>query len=99
MHNAGHYAACLMAPDVLALVSPAQCRAARSILGWSSGLLAESLGTPVKAIRDFEAGIQHLLPYRVHRAMTLAFESAGLEFIRGGFEGVAVRPETDETVG
>jgi transcriptional regulator with XRE-family HTH domain len=44
-------------------MTPAQCRAARALLGWSQSKLAATSGVAVSTIRNFERG---------HSAMMLA---------------------------
>lgn len=74
------------------MISPAQCRAARSLLSWRQDELEEASGVTKKTIADFERGA------RMPRAATLssiksALETAGIEFINenGGGAGVRLR--------
>lgn len=76
----------------MADISPAQCRAARSLLSWRQDELEAASGVAKKTIADFERGA------RTPRAATLAtirstLETAGLEFIdeNGGGAGVRLR--------
>jgi len=76
----------------MAYISPAQCRAARSLLAWSQNKLATASGVTKKTIADFERGA------RTPRQATIAairstLESAGIEFIdeNGGGPGVRLR--------
>lgn len=65
-----------MAPDL----TPAQCRAARSLLDWTQGDLAMASMVTVSAIKNFEVGRSKLL--RVSRkSIVEALESAGIEFL------------------
>jgi DNA-binding transcriptional regulator YiaG len=60
-------------------ITPAQCRAARDLLGWSPDDLARAAGVSVFTIRNFE---HHRAPPET-AAMTLlqcAFEGAGVRF-------------------
>ncbi len=60
-------------------ISPAQCRAARGLLNWTQGELADRVGVAVKTIRNFETGRRK--PHGLSRsAIKQAFEQAGIEF-------------------
>ena len=61
-------------------ISPAQCRAARALLGWTQTTLAELSGLARKTVADFEAGGRSVR-FRSRRDIALAFDSAGIEFI------------------
>ena len=76
----------------MADISPAQCRAARSLLSWRQDELEAASGVAKKTIADFERSA------RTPRAATLAairtaLEAAGIEFIdeNGGGQGVRLR--------
>ena len=62
------------------LVSPAQCRAARAVLGWSQDRLAEVAGVSRTMVTDFEKGSRVPLP-ATHKALQSALEAAGIEFV------------------
>ncbi len=64
------------------MASPAQCRAARALLGWTQAELAERSRVARKTIADFELA-QRTLHYRTRRDITLALEEAGVEFTWG----------------
>lgn len=73
-------------------VSPAQCRAARALIGWSQGQLAEASSVAKATIANFEAGKRE--PYaRTLEDLRRALEAAGVEFIpeNGGGPGVRLR--------
>ena len=73
-------------------ISPAQCRGARGILGWSQSDLSEASKTATKTIADFERGAR--APYaRTLQDVRHALEKAGIEFIaeNGGGAGVRLR--------
>ena len=61
-------------------MTPAQCRAARALIGMSQSDLARAAVVPVTSIADFETGILEL-------AIQDALERGGVEFTNG------VRPE------
>jgi transcriptional regulator with XRE-family HTH domain len=65
-------------------MSPAQCRAARALLNWSQTDLVERCGITKKTIADFERGMTTRPHTRSFQAIIAAFETAGIEFIRGG---------------
>ncbi len=74
----------------MADLSPAQCRAARSLLSWRQDELEAASGVTKKTIADFERGA------RTPRARTLAaiksaLETAGVEIIDGNGGGPGVR--------
>lgn len=61
-------------------ISPAQCRAARELLGWTREHLSEVSGIPLRTLADFESA--NTKP----RAITLtklseAFGQAGIAFV------------------
>ncbi|MBI1774417.1 MAG: helix-turn-helix transcriptional regulator [Proteobacteria bacterium] len=64
------------------VLSPAQCRAARAILGWTQADLAERSELARKTIADFEMNVRSL-QFRTRRDITAAFEGVGIEFIWG----------------
>ena len=67
-------------------VSPAQCRAARGLLGWSQQQLARQAGVGVVTVHQFEAGISE--PRRATvEVIRRAFEAAGVLFFDGGDDG------------
>jgi transcriptional regulator with XRE-family HTH domain len=73
-------------------IIPAQCRAARGLLGWSQSDLSEASKTATKTVADFERGAR--IPYqRTLDDIREALEMAGIEFIaeNGGGPGVRLR--------
>ena len=64
-------------------MTPAQCRAARSLLKWTQDDLAAKAEVSVITIRNFEG--EKSEPRRVTlNAVQRALEAAGVEFIPGG---------------
>ncbi|CAN7457647.1 helix-turn-helix domain-containing protein [Pararhizobium sp. LjRoot238] len=64
-------------------LSPAQCRAARSLLGWSQDQLASTSKVAKATIANFEAGKRS--PYdRTLLDMQSALEAAGVVFVADG---------------
>jgi transcriptional regulator with XRE-family HTH domain len=66
---------------------PAQCRAARGLLGWSQARLATASQLAAETIADFErqSGAPEAPALAAARA---ALEAAGVEFTNGGQPGV-----------
>lgn len=81
-----------MASPKLAMITPAQCRAARGLVGWSQQDLAGHAGVGTVAIHQLESGTSQ--PRRATLdVIRRAFESAGVDFIdeNGGGAGVRLR--------
>lgn len=74
------------------MISPAQCRAARGLLGWNQMELAERAGVGIVTIRLLEAG-SHAPRRATLDVVRRAFEDAGVQFIdeNGGGPGVRLR--------
>ena len=72
------------------LVSPAQSRGARGMLGWSQEQLAEAAKISRATIADFERGERTPTAANLI-AIREAFEKAGLEFIPENGGGVGLR--------
>jgi transcriptional regulator with XRE-family HTH domain len=73
------------------MISPEQCRAARALLDWTQGELAEATGLSAVTIRAFERGGEMRDSNR--NLLRLSLQSAGVEFIaqNGGGPGVRLR--------
>jgi transcriptional regulator with XRE-family HTH domain len=74
------------------MVTPAQCRAARGLLGWSQHELARQAGVGIVTVHQLETGASQ--PRRATlEVIRRALESAGVEFIdeNGGGPGVRLR--------
>ena len=71
------------------VASPAQCRAARALLRWTQGMLAQQATVARKTVADFELG-NRSLHRRTRLDITVALEAAGIEFIWGS-DGEGVR--------
>lgn len=75
--------------DILT-ISPEQSRAARALLNWSRGELAERSNVSVATLADFEAGKR--TPYdRTLADVRQALEKAGVIFVEENGEGPGVR--------
>ena len=71
-------------------ISPAHCRGARGLLGWSQSDLSQASKTATKTIADFERGARE--PYaRTLEDVRGALENAGIEFIAENGGGAGVR--------
>jgi transcriptional regulator with XRE-family HTH domain len=80
---------------VIDMITSAQCRAARGLLGWSQRILADHARVGLMTVHQFEAGTN--IPRRATLTVIRgAFESAGVEFIdeNGGGPGVRLREPT-----
>ena len=74
------------------MLTPAQCRAARALIGWSQQDLAGNAGVGTVAIHQLESGTSQ--PRRsTLEVIKRALENAGVEFIdeNGGGAGVRLR--------
>jgi predicted transcriptional regulator len=74
------------------MITPAQCRAARGLIGWSQQELARKAQVGVVTIHQLEAGTSEPRHSTVD-VIRRAFERAGVEFIdeNGGGPGVRLR--------
>jgi hypothetical protein len=72
-----------------AMISAAQCRTARALLGWSNAKLASAASVSANAIDDFEAERGTPVP-AVTGPIRRAFEPVGVVFLPG--EDVRLRP-------
>jgi transcriptional regulator with XRE-family HTH domain len=70
--------------------TPAQCRAARNLLSWTQGQLAEQSKVTEKTIADFERGATKPHAQTLAR-ISSAFDAAGIEFLNGDAPGVPLR--------
>lgn len=64
-------------------ITPAQCRAARAILGWNQEALVEASGVTKSTIANFEISKSNPNP-RTIAALRSALEAAGIEFLESG---------------
>jgi transcriptional regulator with XRE-family HTH domain len=71
---------------------PAQCRAARGLLDWTQGKLAEAAGLLLSTVVKFERSGRAVRAETV-QTMKCAMEAAGVEFIaeNGGGPGVRLK--------
>ena len=77
---------------VLAMITAAQCRAARGLLDWTQQNLADRAGVGIVTVRQVEAGISEPRKATLE-VIKRAFEDSGVEFLEenGGGPGVRLR--------
>lgn len=78
------------------MITAAQCRAARGLLGWSQQALSKTAGVGTVAVHQLESGASQ--PRRsTLEVVKRAFEDAGVIFIdeNGGGAGVRLRKPAD----
>jgi hypothetical protein len=71
-------------------MTPAQCRAARGLLGWDPPRLAAAAGIDIGIVTEFEG--ESPVNKTAIRQMQRALEQAGVEFTNDGAPGVRRRP-------
>jgi DNA-binding XRE family transcriptional regulator len=79
-------------------ITPAQCQAARALLDWTQGELAERAGVELRTVHHVETGRAHL-PMTA-ATITRALTDAGVVFLPDTPEyahGVALKPGVDAT--
>ncbi len=59
-------------------ITPAQCRAARGLLGWTQQQTSEATKVSSVTIRDFEKG--RAVSHSIRTLLRWAFEKSGVEF-------------------
>jgi transcriptional regulator with XRE-family HTH domain len=72
------------------LLTPAQCRAARALLGWSQDQLAAKAAVAKATIANFELGKRAAYD-RTLKDLRVALEQAGVEFTNSDQPGVRVK--------
>ena len=73
------------------MIIPAECKAARKLLGWSQSKLAEMLFIGEGTIGQFERRQRHWRSLNLHK-LRAVFEAAGVEFTDGEL-GVKLKPK------
>jgi ribosome-binding protein aMBF1 (putative translation factor) len=72
------------------MITPAECKEARRLLGWSQRDLAKRLGIGVRSVAVFETGER--LPWPLdQRELEDVFGAARMEFTNGAASGVRLR--------
>jgi DNA-binding transcriptional regulator YiaG len=76
----------------MTVITPATCRAARALIEWSQGELAQAANVGQSTVRNFEAGRSVPVANNLD-AIRRALEAAGIEFIpeNGGGAGLRLR--------
>jgi transcriptional regulator with XRE-family HTH domain len=79
----------------MGMLTPAQCRAARSLINWNQQQLADAAKVGVATVRLFEAG-KGEPRWSTLTVIGQALEAAGVEFIdeNGGGAGVRFRKKS-----
>ena len=72
------------------MITGAQIREARKLLGWSRDRLAPRAELPVNRLGAYELG-RRILPLEEVEALKGALEAAGVEFTNGDEPGVKLR--------
>lgn len=72
------------------MIIPAQCKAARAMLGWSRKRLSKAAGVAERTLVDFERGARSPYP-RTLADIQRALEAAGVEFTNDDAPGVRLR--------
>lgn len=65
------------------MITKEQCRAARGLLDWSQGRLAEAANVGLSTVRQFEGGARQPIANNLN-AIRAAFEQAGVTFLADG---------------
>ena len=71
------------------MLTPEQCRAARALLDWTQGQLADHVSVSPVSIRAFEKGGEMRDSNR--KLIQMTFEAAGVQFIPENGGGAGVR--------
>ena len=74
----------------VAILTPAQCRAARGLVSWSQTQLAEAANVSRQTVVDFERGARTPYPNNL-AAIRAALEAAGVVFVEPNGLGPGVR--------
>ncbi len=79
------------------MLSPEQCRAARALLEWTQGDLAEKVSVSAVSIRAFEKGGE--MRESNQKLLRMTFEQAGIQFIdeNGGGAGARLAKPKDKS--
>jgi transcriptional regulator with XRE-family HTH domain len=72
------------------MISIPQIRAARALLGWTQGDLAENAGLSEISVKNIERGVAAPKAATM-AALITAIEKAGIEFTNGGRPGVRMK--------
>ena len=72
------------------ILLPAQCRAARGLINWSQGELADKAGVSRSTVKDFETE-RHALHHSTERLLIEAIEAGGVSLIAPDEAGAGVR--------
>ncbi|WP_183097138.1 helix-turn-helix transcriptional regulator [Mesorhizobium sp. YM1C-6-2] len=80
------------------MITAEQCKAGRSVFGWTQDHLSEKSGVSLEAIQAFEGGVRTLKPTSL-QGLRSALEHGGVEFTSdgarlyaGGIRGITLDP-------
>jgi transcriptional regulator with XRE-family HTH domain len=73
------------------MVTIAQVRGARGLLGWSQTALADAAGLSEPTIKRYETTVAKVSPEAVSKIVDALKAAAGIEFTNGGRPGVRLR--------
>jgi transcriptional regulator with XRE-family HTH domain len=76
-------------------ITPAECKAAREMLGWSQPQLAEMLFVGGTTIGQFERRLRHSPSLNLDK-LRAVFEAAGVEFTNCGEPGVKLKAKAND---
>ncbi len=80
--------------SLIAIISPAQCRAARALLSWTQAELAQRSSLSRKTVADFEQENRDV-HVRTRHDIATTLEKAGVEFLPGGVRLASVAKPAD----
>ena len=78
------------------ILLPAQCRAARGLINWSQGELADRAGVSRSTVKDFETE-RHALHHSTERLLIVAIEQGGVALLTDEGAGPGVQLKAPET--
>lgn len=77
------------------MMTVAQARAARGLLGWSQTRLAQAAGLSLPTVKRFETAVGAAVSKDAVAKLQRALEAAGVEFTNGGQPGVRLAKPGD----
>jgi transcriptional regulator with XRE-family HTH domain len=80
------------------LISAAQMRAARGLLGWSQTRLATEAGMSLPTVKRYETAATEKVSDGAIEKLQAALEASGIEFIDGDAPGVQIRRKAEKRI-
>ena len=77
-------------PDPQSILTAAQCRAARAMVGWSAERLSQASSVDLQTLRDFEVRFRRP-DEKTLRRLRITLEAAGVMFVPENGRGAGVR--------